>query len=67
MFRPALLVLLAALALLLAGCRTSEIKNENDMGLAADVPTGTKASGYGDERGDSVGSGGAAPALEDRK
>ena len=55
---------LAALAsLLLVGC-TSEIKNENALGLSDGTPTGTIQSGYGDGKGDSVGGGGAAPARD---
>ncbi|MFI5386126.1 MAG: hypothetical protein ACHQ50_08400 [Fimbriimonadales bacterium] len=64
MFRPVRLVLVALVSLLVAGCRTSEIKNGNDLGLANDVPTGTVQSGYGSGHGDSIGGGGAAPALD---
>jgi hypothetical protein len=50
--------------MMLVGCRTSEIKNENWAGLSDGTPTGTVQSGYGDGKGDSVGGGGAAPARD---
>jgi len=56
--------MLAAFALLVVGgCGTTEIKNLNDVGLVKGVPNGTLESGYGDGKGDSVGGGGAAPAI----
>lgn len=61
--RRVLPLVLFVLALLAGGCRTSEIKEGNDLGLGKDVPTGTTEMGYGDGKGDSVGGGGAAPTL----
>jgi hypothetical protein len=65
--RSARYLLIALSGLLLAGCKTSEIKNETDYplpGLSENVPTATAQSGYGDGKGDSVGGGGGAPALD---
>jgi hypothetical protein len=56
-------VLLAFVALLAIGCKTGEVKNTNDVGLAAGVPTGSLQSNYGDGKGDSVGGGGAAAPI----
>ncbi|HVT11968.1 MAG TPA: hypothetical protein VHE55_06850 [Fimbriimonadaceae bacterium] len=60
--------LAALMSLFLFGCRTSEIKNQvavggQTIGLQDDVPAGSVQSGYGDGKGDSVGGGGASPAL----
>lgn len=68
MTRLVRILLFASIALTLAGCPTSEVKNGNRIGLVDDVPTGSVQSHYGDGKGDSVGGGGAAPALkpEDR-
>jgi hypothetical protein len=67
MLRCARYALTALCVAALIGCRTSETKNTNDIGLAENVPTGTLKSDYGDGRGDSVGTGGAALPLELRK
>jgi hypothetical protein len=67
MSRKARFAIIAIAALTLAGCKTSEIKNETPIGLADDVPTGSVQSGYGDGKGDSIGGGGAAPALDASK
>lgn len=64
MSRPARFALAALASLVLVGCKTNEIKNQNAIGLAEGVPTGSVKSGYGDGHGDSIGSGGAAPALD---
>lgn len=61
----ALIALATVSVLALIGCSgpaTSEIKNTDQIGLAEGVPTGTTQSGYGDGKGDSVGSGGAGAA-----
>jgi len=66
MLRIARFVLAALASAVLFGCRTSEVKNNDAAipGLMSDVPTGTVQSHYGTGRGDSVGGGGAAPALD---
>ncbi|HWA83811.1 MAG TPA: hypothetical protein VG820_10275 [Fimbriimonadaceae bacterium] len=69
MSRPVRFALAALASLLLFGCKTNEIKNQTtigdaSIGLQDDVPTGSVQSGYGDGKGDSVGGGGAAPALD---
>lgn len=67
MSRPARFAFVALASLILVGCKTSEIKNQTDWpapGLSEGVPTGSVKSGYGDGHGDSVGGGGAGPALD---
>jgi hypothetical protein len=64
MSRSVRFALAALLCLLLVGCRTSEDKDTNSIGLSDGTPTGTIQSGYGDGKGDSIGGGGAAPASD---
>ena len=66
MLRFARFVLVALVCVFLAGCRTSEEKNEMALppGLSEDVPSGSVQSHYGTGHGDSIGGGGAAPALD---
>lgn len=66
MFRIARMLLLAALLAGIAGCRTSEIKDEQTWpvpGMVKYGPSGTVRTGYGDGRGDSVGGGGAGKPI----
>ena len=64
MTRLVRLLLFAVTSLLLCGCRTSEVKGGNWTGLIDDVPTGSTQAHYGDGKGDAVGGGGAAPAID---
>ena len=64
MLRLARLALLCLVSLLVIGCQTSEIKNNDSLGLVDGGPTGTAQSGYGDGHGDSVGGGGASKPID---